>query len=257
MNAESFRRTLLDNHVTFLARQRGALRIRPGYRFIDSDRRDFRIAILESDGVNETELGEAEIIFLPPWLRVEPGSRVLTSFGMSYQLRHMSADANTIAVPELTERNSSELVERADNPSRMSDFTHVQVAAFSSSAGEYAQWFDWTFSVNLRAMRLPWHKFWLRRDQDGAAVSCAISVETHDLMGLYGVGTLAEKRRSGHSTQLMRFVADEAAKSQIPAIALQVVVSSYAEKFYENLGFESSFVVDCLRRKKRTVESNG
>jgi N-acetylglutamate synthase-like GNAT family acetyltransferase len=256
MNAEPFHEALLDNHVKFLAGQRGTLRIRPGYRFIDSDRRDFRIAIVESDGVNEAGIREAEIIFLPPWLRVEPGSRVSPFFGRSYQLRHMSAGASTIAASAPTEWHSSESVERADNPSRMSDFTHVQVAAFSSSAGEYAEWFDWMLSVNLRAMRLPGHKFWLRRERDGAAVSCIISVETHDLMGLYGVGTLAEKRRSGHSTQLMQFIANEAVKSQIPTIALQVVVSSYAEKFYENLGFESIFVVNCLRHAIASEANN-
>lgn len=252
-DTESFHRTLLDNHVAFLAGQRGKLSIRAGCRFIDSDRRDFRIAILEGDGVNETDLSEAEIIFWPPWLKVGPSSRAWPSFEKSYQLRHMAAGARTIGVSEFTERHSSESVERVDNPSGMREFTHVQVAAFSSDPGEYAEWFDWMLSANLRAMQSPGHKFWLRRDHDGVAASCAISVEAHGLMGLYGVGTLAEKRRSGHSTQLMQCIAMEAAKSRIPSIVLQVVVSSYAEQFYENLGFESEFVVDVLRREKRAV----
>lgn len=239
---------LLANHVEFLARQRGRLRTRSGYRFIDSDRKAFRIAIMDDPEKAGRDISEAEAIFLPPWAATAASGRDSSVYVADHQLRHMTIATDALAKARPAGESSSPTAEPVENRRCLEEFTHVQTAAFSDSEADYDEWLDWLSRMNDRAMSRPNHDFWLLRE-NGTAVSCLITVRTLGLIGIYGVGTLPGYRRRGHSSGLLRHVMKWAAGKRIRVAALQVVVGSHAEEFYANLGFETAFVVDVLKRK--------
>jgi GNAT superfamily N-acetyltransferase len=124
--------------------------------------------------------------------------------------------------------------------------------AFASSRCRL-ELFDWLLAKNLAAGREADHHYYLLR-HGGEAVSCLLTVDTKDALGIFAVATPPALRRQGLSGALLQAVCEDD-RGRRP-IGLQVIEGSPARSLYEKLGF--GFVTVCLVDMHRvTTESFG
>ncbi len=77
----------------------------------------------------------------------------------------------------------------------------------------------------------------------GKDVSCFCTYKEQFFYGLYGVGTKHKYRRKGYaSIMLSKFIKSKIEKDSSFGFCLQVQAGSSAEKLYEKIGFERSFI---------------
>jgi GNAT superfamily N-acetyltransferase len=81
-------------------------------------------------------------------------------------------------------------------------------------------------------------------------VGTVLTVFTGDTAGIYAVATLADQRRQGVSTTLLKQAVIDASARGARTITLQVKQDSYVENFYKNLGFERAFTTTMLNLSK-------
>ena len=81
-------------------------------------------------------------------------------------------------------------------------------------------------------------------------IGITLSFYHKNLAGIYSVTTIKEYRGMGASTSLMKKVVDDALKAEMKGITLQTMIGSYAEGFYEKLGFEDSFSMHIYEQQK-------
>jgi len=137
-------------------------------------------------------------------------------------------------------------IEKAATPAQAADFTHVQAAAFIGPE-LYAQWYPWLHSWNLKNYRSEDQGLYVGYIE-GKAVGTCMSLIHDGVAGLYAVGTLAEYRKLGIAGALMKQAVLDAHSRGCEAVTLQVVTGSYAESFYEKLGFKTEFKVRIYKR---------
>ncbi len=84
------------------------------------------------------------------------------------------------------------------------------------------------------------HHFYLA-SLNGEPVGVTLAYVQESLMGIYSVATVEEFRNQGVSTSLMKEVVQQGLQQGIECITLQTMAGTYAESFYEKLGFEAAF----------------
>ena len=92
---------------------------------------------------------------------------------------------------------------------------------------------------------------WVILTEQVVPVGVALMVFTAEHAGIYAVATLPTERKHGASSALMaRAIADAKAERGFPPsrVCLQVMAGSYAEGFYERLGFKPRFQLEVFAR---------
>jgi ribosomal protein S18 acetylase RimI-like enzyme len=92
------------------------------------------------------------------------------------------------------------------------------------------------------------HRFYMAF-LDDAPIAALLAFYHEGLVGLYSIATIEEYRGRGASTTLMKKAVEDAFRSGMDGITLQTMVGSYAEGFYEKLGFEEVLTCDMYEFK--------
>ena len=129
----------------------------------------------------------------------------------------------------------------------MDQFSHVQTASFLDSAEAYEAWHAFLSAANQRNLTSENQTFYIGY-LDGKPVGVCLPVLSDDVAGIYAVATLAEYRKKGVSTTIMKQAITDARKAGYQTVALQVAANSYAQSFYEGLGFGLQYTVRIFNR---------
>jgi ribosomal protein S18 acetylase RimI-like enzyme len=120
--------------------------------------------------------------------------------------------------------------------------TRVQRAGFGTPMGDLGQ----AIQATQRALAAGQYRFYvvcLGAEVVGAASARMVRDALGGVAGLYGLTTLAETRRQGAGSALVRFLVNEATSEGHDVVFLSVEPGSAAARLYERLGFEPVFTV--------------
>jgi GNAT superfamily N-acetyltransferase len=234
---------LVDNHLAFLATHRGTVRRGRGWISVESDRPEFTYAILSAGArLQDLPAGTRTLQLLPASdvLAAElDAAGFSSSMGLSYMvLRGTQRDWRV---------RDDLVVTRVEEAAQMDVFSEVQARGFNETPESFDLWHPWLRAANHRNLRNADQLFYVGR-HGTRAVGTALTLFTAGTAGLYAVATLADQRRQGVSTTLLRQAVTEALARGARTITLQVKQDSYVEDFYRNLGFERAFTTTMLHR---------
>lgn len=235
--------TLLRNHLHFLSRFRGNVHSYADAWCIDSDKAEYTFAI---PGKNSTvtslvsKYGRFQL--RPQLLSME---RPLVEMGF----RHEGA-FNYMYMPASEELHFHQRpieVVRAETKQDIADFSEVQALGFCESVAEYWEWKPWLLEANLKNYRDDTYAFYVAR-MGGEAVAVSLVSFLKSTAGVYAVTTLPRYRKQGAATAILREIQKEAQERNVEMLTLQSVHGSYAEFFYQRLGFKSGFLMKVMSR---------
>jgi GNAT superfamily N-acetyltransferase len=236
--------SLFENHLAFLSSHRGTVNQDGDCFYIESSRKEFTYAVL---GTDEKELGLLDrfsIQHLTPWSSTTEQELLKSGFHHQGGLSYMELPENGPA----WKLNSQLNAQRITNEQDMATFSEVQGRGFISNEEAYQDWMPWLHHYNLKNLYHSDQSFYVGY-LDQKPVGCALLVKTQGTAGIYAVATLPNFRKLGVSTTIMHQLIETAKHSGCKQITLQVVQGSYAEKFYEKLGFQTAFQVKVYARR--------
>lgn len=234
---------LLNNHLTFLATHRGAVRREGETYFIESDRPEFSYAILGRDIHAQKLPNVVKTVQHLPWSGISIGELKTAGFvptiGLSYMV--LAADASGWkSKPDLTIVHSHET-------EHFETFSEVQSRGFNETQEDFENWYPWLRDANFRNQHNKDQFFYVGR-LGREAVGTALTVVDGNTAGIYAVATLPAHRKKGISTAIMKQAVSDAIARGCTTITLQVKQDSYVEAFYSHLGFKRIFVSGMYRR---------
>lgn len=104
----------------------------------------------------------------------------------------------------------------------------------------YPKAFGYRISEELPTKSYKDIEFYLASYQ-GEPVGTAMVYQTNDVIGVYGVGVIPERRRMGFAEEIMEFVLNRAATLEASYIILQASVMG--KGLYDKLGFKEDFTI--------------
>lgn len=222
---------LLANHLAFMAVHRGTVEVRP-----------------------EAALVEGAIPPLSLWIPFAPqdvpeGCRAVrlvpwSGSGWADELvQHGFRPAEELAYMELAqplERCGDIEVLRCRTREDARTFAAIQSAGFVRAEDPDGPWWRACFLRALQNVTCARQRFYVA-SVDKAAAAVALMFATAGVEGLYAVATAPPFRRRGLSRGVLARAVEDVPRSSGRRIALQAVSRSYAEAYYEKLGFRTRF----------------
>jgi len=228
---------LLDNHLAFLAAQRGEVRRSAAGIEVVGDSDEFSAWIpLTAD----TEIPSGTTtVRLVPWSGDGWEERLAKAgFEPAEVLVHMEA-------PATSDRSAGEPVRAITSDEDAVVFADVQSAVFLDDDDPELEWWRKAFrEMALRNYREPDQSFYLLR-VDGDPASVTLVLRTGQVFGVYAVATKPAYRGRGLASRLLAQARRDAAGGRL---TLQVIEGSDAERLYLNLGFRPAFRSPHFRR---------
>jgi GNAT superfamily N-acetyltransferase len=234
---------LLGNHLAFLASHRGSV-VRDGDTIvIESDRPEFTYAILRTGATLSAVPDAMKTVQIFPSCRIAHGALVAAGFAPIAGLSYMILDESA---PHWRVREDLTIARVRSQP-EMDAFSEVQTRAFFETEEAVERWRPWLTAANDRNLHDPDQAFYVGR-LSGSPVGTTLTVVDGASAGLYAVATLAQHRRSGVATTLMRRAVGDARARGCTLILLQVKQDSSVERLYERLGFRRAFATPLYHR---------
>ena len=236
---------LLLNHLEFLRTHRGRVRLIDEAWCIESEKNEFTFAIPDcSSSVPALVSRYGRFYLKPSCLKFETE---LLSMGFKEK-----GGVNYLSLPTEDggwQINSSIEVKRASTIKDFESFSEIQSKGFCESEEEYEEWKPFLHKANLKNFSNASQNFYIAYT-DKKPVGVAIALFHKPLTGIYAVTTLPGFRRQGVSTALLNEIWKDSSHRGIEMLTLQASHGSYAEFFYQRLGFKSSFLVKIMSREK-------
>jgi len=242
-------RLMLENHLAFLASHRGSIhgRGRGDTLFVESERPEFTYAILGPQARAAALPDKVEMVQHFPWSGTSSEELGLAGFGFLMGISYMFLEDSR---PEWRLHRGLR-VDLVTDQEQMDIFSRVQCRGFNESDESFNQWHPWLKTANDRNLHNPRQRFYVGSLADHP-IGTTLTVESEDCVGIYAVATLAEHRKQGISTTVMRHAVRDAKNTGASLIVLQVKQDSYVEDFYRHLGFKRLFTTGMYRRNTKT-----
>jgi ribosomal protein S18 acetylase RimI-like enzyme len=231
------------NHRAFLSAHRGRVVKADCCLALQSERPEFTYAMLGQNCDVEHILHSYSTVHLLPGAEDQAQSLLGAGYKENGALSYMvlTGDVDSWkALPQLEVRKASTLED-------IDRFSHVQTASFLDNAQAYEEWHTWLGAANKRNLTNQDQTFYIGY-LDSQAVGVCLFVFSDDVAGIYAVATLPEQRKKGVSTTIMKQAIIEAGEKGYRTFALQVAANSYAQSFYEKLGFDLQYTVRIFKR---------
>ncbi|MDR3614375.1 MAG: GNAT family N-acetyltransferase [Candidatus Obscuribacterales bacterium] len=237
------KRQLLQNHESFLQTHRGTIDKLGTTLVLKSSKPEFNFLILGAELDAEALLDDFDTAYVLPWGRRWEESLQKRGYKETTALTYMELQADPSdwqVCPQLEIRCATTLND-------IDCFSEVQVCGFLPSEELRANWRLLLNEANHRNLKNPMQDFFIGY-LCGKAVGVCLLVRTGEVAGIYAVATLPEFRKRGISATLMREAINYSSEHGCSVVTLQVVTNSYAQSFYEKLGFNVSYVVSIFKR---------
>lgn len=226
---------LLEHHLQFLSLYRGRRESLPGLEFIHSEKPTFNTAIPLNDEYWKS-IGREFQIYLPEWSMLQAESLLADGWETKSSIAYMqlrSSHKSWTVNPAVT-------VRQANSAGDIEQFSLVQGRGFLETEADFRAWHPWLREINLRNSKLD-HQYFYIASLEGKDAGVCLALYHQNIAGIYAVATLPDYRKKGISTTVMQAAIDDAIADGALAVTLQVFEGSYAERFYERLGFEKVF----------------
>jgi ribosomal protein S18 acetylase RimI-like enzyme len=181
-------------------------------------------------------------LLLPDRLKYEPELKEM-GFHPTAAFHFMYMPAGAGLLPE---RNQAKVVRVADEQT-MEMFHEVQTTGFRDDATWHRQWHSPDNDLNKRELTGNPQAFYLAlMGDEPAGVSQAVF--DNKGAGIYGVTTLPAFRRQGVGTAMVSCIRREVQEKHLEYLTMQTVHGSYAEFYFQRLGFKSGFLAKKMSR---------
>ena len=241
---EKLEQALLENHLAFLAAHRGSVRRGGDILAIESDRAEFSYSILGERARIGQLPRDVQTVQLLPTASITSDDLQAAAFAPTFGLSYMVLGSD---LPVWRWRHDV-VVTSVQDAAQMGIFSEVQSRGFNEEEAGFERWHPWLNAANQRNLGAPDQIFYLGR-LAGKAVATALTVFSGDTAGIYAVATLAEHRRQGVSTTLLKKAVNDALARGAAVVTLQVRQDSTVEDFYRRLGFRRVFTTAMFRRQ--------
>ncbi|MCM2321941.1 MAG: GNAT family N-acetyltransferase [Oligoflexia bacterium] len=242
-NPPSRAKELLQNHLAFLRNHRGKVSFDRDTVRVESARPEFTYLVLGESAESHDLLDRFNTIHLAPWSALTENQLkdrgCLPKGGLTYMT------LGTNLPPWKT--SGSMTIRTATTPRDMDLFSEVQSKGFLEKPEAYAIWHPFLRDANHRNLGNRAQSFYIG-SLNNQAVGVVLTVVTGELAGIYAVATLPEFRKKGVSATIMSRAIEDARNQGCREITLQVAEGSYAESFYERLGFRTEFKTKVFSR---------
>jgi GNAT superfamily N-acetyltransferase len=236
---------LLENHLAFLGSHRGVVRADGDTIYVESDRPEFRYAILGRKTNLETLPATVRAVQVFPWSQPTVEELEKAGFAPATGLSYMVLGED---LPKWRVRNDLD-IEVANDSAQMDVFSEVQSRGFLESVDDYKNWHPWLSAANHRNLQNPKQSFYVG-SLGSTVLGVVLSVIEGGTAGIYAVATLPDHRKSGVSTTIMKRAISDAQARGCKTITLQVKQDSYVEEFYQHLGFKRVFTTKMFKREQ-------
>jgi GNAT superfamily N-acetyltransferase len=237
-------RVLLRNYLHFLNQHQGHVHCFDDAWCVDSDREEYRFAIPgPRSSISALVSRYASFLLTEQNLKFEAP---LTEMGF-----HSVGALNFLFLPaaeKITSAMGSAKVVKVAHEAEMETFSEVQARGFYELEPAYRKWHSWLAAANQKNVGEEDQVFYLAYAGDEPA-GVALAILDRSAAGIYGVTTLPGFRKRGVSTSILRSIVHDSREREVEAIALQAVHGSYAEFFFQRLGFRSAFLARKMARK--------
>jgi len=231
---------LAENHLAFMAAQRGTLRRTGDFVALDgtADFLSWWSPLAPADEVSVPE-GTARVRLFP-WSDTSWQDRLRKlGFTAVEQLSYMAAPVAPGGADELPDGVGVTVVASDEDAVAFAD---TQAAGFLEPGEAGGDWWRAFFrEVALRNHGEPDQRFYLLRCE-GEPAAVSLTVTTGGVCGIYAVATRPPFRHRGFAGLLLGRIRRDAHERGDSALGLQVEVGSAAERLYLKAGFTSRFV---------------
>lgn len=242
---QQIEKTLLENHLTFLATHRGSVHHGDNdIIYINSDRTEFTYALLGKNTNIEDLESDTKTIQHFPWSKITKTQLQRAGFEPTISLSYMVLGESF--PPWRVRRDLT--IEKVNQPDHMDIFSYVQSKGFNETQESFDHWHPWLKLANDRNLKNPKQQFYIG-SLNAEPAGTVLSVFEDMICGIYAVATIAEHRKKGISTTIMNEAIRDAKSRGTNIITLQVKRDSYVEDFYRHLGFQRIFTTDMYCRK--------
>jgi GNAT superfamily N-acetyltransferase len=234
---------LFGNHESFLQTHRGTIEKQGSTLVLKSSKSEFNYLILGSDLDAEVLLDDFNTAHVLPWSGQWKDALQKKGYKEITGLTYMELQADPLSwqvCPQLE-------IRRATTLDDIDCFSEVQVCGFLPSEELRVTWRSLLNEANRSNLKNPMQDFFVGY-LNGSVVGVCLLVRTGDVAGIYAVATLPDFRKRGISSALMREAIKCSSQHGCQTVTLQVVTGSYAQNFYEKLGFSASFCASIFKR---------
>lgn len=240
--------TMLANKLEFLRTHRGTLRGDCDAQLVESTRPEFTFLIPGERAPRPELFDRFATIYRAPWAAgTSPEVLVAHGYEKEAAISLMAFDGSTASWHKPAREFSAAVVRDAVG---MEIFSETQSRGFCEKEAVYAEWYPWLRAANFKNLGNENQYFYIG-SIEGKAVAVCLMVFTQDHVGIYSVTTLPSARKTGASTALMAHaIAQANTERGFPSsrVTLQVAADSYAEGFYERLGFKTRYQLEVFKR---------
>jgi ribosomal protein S18 acetylase RimI-like enzyme len=241
-------RDLMANHLAFLASHRGKVTRTNDAILVESDRPEFTYAIPETSADLDRLCAAFQSVHVAPWSGSKETELKQRGFTSKGALTYMTLGKDSCRWTT----NEQIAVLRVGTKKEMDLFSEIQSRGFSASQSDHENWHPWLREANHRNLTNSDQIFYVG-SMDGRAVGTVLLVFQGSTAGIYAVATLPDFRKRGVAATIMAEALSDAKKRGASTITLQVILGSYAEKFYEKLGFQKEYVNSIFSVQKTQV----
>lgn len=234
------------NHLVFLARHRGTLRVEDDGYWIDGACPALSCWI-PGPGVDRLP-ASCSAVRLAPWTEKEWSSMLVQAgYAAAERLTYLELER---LVPVERRVDAAVSIDFACDAAGLREFAAVQAAGFATGRVDIDAWWEPFFlRVALANQCEDDQTFYLAR-VDGRAASTTLAVRGAGVTGIYAVATRPEHRCRGLAHALLERAATDSARTHgLERVILQAMTGSYPETYYRKLGFRSICELQVWRLK--------
>ena len=225
------KKRILDNRLEFIAHHRNNRETLQGAELFHSDVDFFKTAFLFNE-IGIENVPSAFELYIPEWIPVKNTKLEKHGWQQTDSMIHMVLKKGR----EKWQVNPAINITRIRNESQLEEFCQTQSRGFNGEHIADDPMYPAMLASCRKNLQSSNHHFYLASLKNKPAG--AIVLFFHDGgLGIYSVTTVEKFRRHGVSTTLMNKALEEAKKEKSTFITLQTMAGTYAESFYEKLGF--------------------
>ncbi|MEO1262523.1 MAG: GNAT family N-acetyltransferase [Bacteroidota bacterium] len=234
---------ILNNRLEFIAHHRDHRETLNGVDLFHSKVDYFKTAFLfNKNGIKK--IPRSFELYLPEWLQIDHAILKKNGWEKTNSMIHMTWDNE----PENWKINPDITISKIEHESRVEEFCKTQSRGFNGEDIDKDPCYPTMLASTLKNLSKSNHHFYLA-SLNGEPAGAIVLFFHEAGLGIYAVTTIEKFRKKGISTSLMKRALDEGKKANSAFITLQTMEGTYAEKFYETLGFTAAFHSDVFKQK--------
>lgn len=226
---------LLENRLEFITCHRDKRVSEEGVELFFGQLAFFRNAFVFNEKAIPRVPSDFEM-HIPDWIKIKPEILEANNWQKKEAMKYVLLTGST----EKWKTNAAIEVVKIEHKQDLPLFCQTQSMGFSGKKVENDPFFPYMSKSAAKNFDNANHHFYMAL-LNGTPIGVTLAYYHKGLAGIYSVTTLKGQRGQGAATSLMKKAVDDALEAGMKGITLQTMEGTYAEGFYEKLGFEDVF----------------